>query len=204
MSPTQNPPQSRQKEQAERLTETGHAALDAAADQGESLASNSAENVNALLEVGEQAAANVRSVMQNNLESVSNQTRETIDRFARALGVSGEENERLALQSRQNMDAVARCGTVLTQAFQDTSQSWFELGRKQWQRNVDGFSRLARARSIQEFAAIQSEWLSDGMQQIVQDSRSIAERSLRAADEAGKALKAAARQNVAQSSAKPH
>ncbi|UHC19885.1 phasin family protein (plasmid) [Methylobacterium currus] len=71
---------------------------------------------------------------------------------------------------------------------QDASRNWFELGQKQWQRNLDGLTRLTRASSVQEFTAIQSELLREGLQHMVQDSRVIAEGSVRAIEEAGKAF----------------
>jgi hypothetical protein len=61
-------------------------------------------------------------------------------------------SQRLAAQSKENMDTVARCGTMLTQAFQDTSRGWLELAQKQWQRNLEGMPRLAGAKSVQEFS----------------------------------------------------
>ena len=75
------------------------------------------------------------------------------DQFARTLGFSGEEGERLARQSRQNVEAITTFGTVLTQALQDTSREWYGLAQKQLQRNLEGLSKLAHCRSVQDFAA---------------------------------------------------
>ena len=91
-------------------------------------------------------------------------------------------------QSKQNMDAVRRCSSILTQAFQDASRGWFGLNQKQWQRNLDGMNKLARSQSVQEFMAVQSDLVREGMELAVQESRSMGEASLRAIDEASKAF----------------
>uniref|UniRef100_UPI00301372E6 phasin family protein n=1 Tax=Methylobacterium nigriterrae TaxID=3127512 RepID=UPI00301372E6 len=104
-------------------------------------------------------------------------------------------SERLARQSKQNLEAVTRCGTVLTQAYQDASRSWVELSQKQWRRNLDGLNRLTQARSVQEFAAIQSELAREGLQHTVQDSRTIAQTLVRAVEEASKTFSSAGQQS---------
>src|SRR5215203_6981735 len=110
------------------------------------------------------------------------------DQFARTLGFSGEEGEQRAQQSVQNVEAITKCGTVLTQALQDTSWEWYGLAQKQLQRNLEGLSRLAHCRSVQEFAATQSGLVREGLQHMVEDSRLIAEISLKAVNDASKAV----------------
>ena len=57
--------------------------------------------------------------------------------------------------------------------------------------------KLMRATSFQEFTAIQGELVSQGLQHIIQDSRVIAETSLRAINDASKTLPAAPRNDSA-------
>ncbi len=193
-----------QNKNIDKAADGARAGFDQAVAQGEQFAGVTKDNVNRIFDASREAAANTRNVLQNNLEALAQQTREAVEHLNRTYGFSGEDSERFAQQSRRNIETVTRCGTVLSQAYQDTSRSWFELGQKQWQRHLDGLGRLARARSVQEFAAIQSELLSDSLQQAVQDGRGIAERSLNAADEAGKAFAGAARQAASQASSKAH
>lgn len=67
-----------------------------------------------------------------------------------------------------------------------------ESVQAQWKRNFDGLERLMQARSVQEFGTILGELVREDLEHILKDSRSIAERSMRAADEVGKALAAMA------------
>ena len=64
------------------------------------------------------------------------------------LGFTGADAERLANQSKQNMES----RHALRQRFQpgcsDISRSWFELGQKQWQRNLDGLNKLTASKSV--------------------------------------------------------
>ena len=116
-----------------------------------------------MADLREQATENAKKIVQRSVETASQQAREAADRFTKTLGFTGEDSERLARQSKQNMEAVTRCGTVLTQAFQDASRSWFGLAQSQWQRNLDGLSKLAHAKSIQEFTVIQSDLVRESL-----------------------------------------
>jgi len=186
MAFNQNNNQGSQHELSERIVATAKANIDKAAEQGTQFVDAARDRLNLMVALREQATENTKQIVQKSIETASQQARAASDRFTRTLGFSGEDSGRLARQSQQNMEAVTRCGTVLTQAFQDASRNWFALSQKQWQRNLDGVNKLARARSVQEFAAVQSELVRESLQHMVQDSRAITETSARAVEEASK------------------
>src|SRR3954469_24894410 len=126
--------------------------------------------------------------MGSGLDAASQSLQNASDQFARTLGFSGEEGERLARQSGQNVEAITRFGTVLTQAYQDTSREWYGLAQKQLQRNFEGLSKLAHCRSVQDFAAVQSSLVRESLQYLVEDTGSVVEISLKAVNEARKAV----------------
>ena len=64
--------------------------------------------------------------------------------------------------------------------------------------NLEGLSKLAHCRSVQDFAAVQSGLIRESLQHMVEDSRSIVEGSLRAVNAASKALAGPAQGNGAQ------
>ena len=146
----------------------------------------------------QQATEDAWKSMRGSVEAASQEVQNASDRFARTLGYSGEEGDRLARQSGQNVDAITKCGTVLTQAYQDTLREWYSLAQRQLQRNLEGLSKLAHCRSVQEFAATQSGLVRESLQHVVEDSRSIAEGSLKAVNEASKALAGPAQGNGGQ------
>src|SRR6195952_3290796 len=186
MAVDQNTNHNKQNDQNARDAEAAKANIDRTAEQGKQFANAARDGVNKMTDLREQATESTKQVVQKSVETASQQAREAADSFTRTLGFSGEESERLARQSKQNMEAVTRCGTVLTQAFQDASRSWFGLAQKQWQRNLEGFTKLTHAKSVQEFTAIQSDLVREGLQHMVQDSKAITETSARAVEEASK------------------
>jgi hypothetical protein len=137
--------------------------------------------------------------MESSVEAASQGVQNASDQFARTLGYSGEEGERLARQSGQNVEAITKFGTVLTQACQDTSREWYGLAQKQLQRNLEGLSKLAHCRSVQDFAAVQSGLIRESLQHMVEDTGSIVGISLRAVDEARKAVAGTAQESTTQS-----
>jgi len=94
------------------------------------------------------------------------------------------EAEELARRSLDNFQAVSNSSTVLARGIQEASQVWFSLAQERLTKNVEGFTRLARCRSAQDFIALQSELARDAMQQAVGTSRRIGQVSMRVADEA--------------------
>src|SRR5215212_1448127 len=154
--------------------------------------------VEKLADFRQRATADAWKSMQEGVDAATQEVQNASDQFARTLGFSGEEGERLARQSGQNVEAITKFGTVLTQACQDTSREWYGLAQKQLQRNLEGLSHLAHCRSMQEFAAVQSSLVRESLQHMVEDSRSIAELSLKAVNDASKALSRAAHESAAQ------
>src|SRR3954453_7212047 len=144
--------------------------------------------VEKLADFRQQATGDASKSMESSVDAASRGFQNASDQFARTLGFSGEEGERLARQSGQNVEAITKFGTVLTQAYQDTSREWYGLAQKQLQRNLEGLSKLAHCRSVQDFAATQSGLVRESLQHMVEDSRLIVEISLKAVNDASKAV----------------
>src|SRR4051812_20659849 len=197
MASNQSNNQINQAEQSNNIAEAAKANLNKATEQGRQFADAAREGLNKMTDLREQATENTKQVVQKSVETAAQQAREASERFTRTLGFSGEDSERLARQSKQNLEVVTRCGTVLTQAFQDASRSWFGLAQKQFQRNLEGVNKLAHAKSVQEFTAIQSDLVRESLQHMVQDSKAIAETSTRAVEEASKTFSSVGPQSPA-------
>jgi len=194
MAVNQNTSHDKQNDQNARNAEAAKANIDRTAEQGKQFADAARDGVNKMVDLREQATETTKRVMQKGVETASDHAREAADRFTRTLGFTGQDSERLARQSKQNIEAVTRCGTVLTQAFQDASRSWFGLAQRQFQRNLEGLNKLTHARSVQEFTAVQSELVRESLQHMVQDSKVIAETSVRAVEEASRTFSSVAQQ----------
>src|SRR5215208_5876934 len=129
--------------------------------------------VERLADFRQRATEDAWKSMESSVDAASRGFQNASDQFARTLGFSGEEGERLARQSGQNVEAITKFGTVLTQAYQDTSREWYGLAQKQLQRNLEGLSKLAHCRSVQDFAVTQSGLVRESLQHMAEDSRLI-------------------------------
>src|SRR3954464_14801546 len=93
--------------------------------------------VEMLADFRQRATEDVWKSMETRVDAASQGFQNASSQFARALGFSGEEGEQLARQSGQDVEAIAKFGTVLTQACQDSSREWYGLAQKQLQRNLE-------------------------------------------------------------------
>ena len=150
--------------------------------------------VEMLADFRQRATEDVWKSMKSRVDAASQGFQNASD----ALSFSGEEGERLARQSGQDVEAITKFGTVLTQACQDSSREWYGLAQRQLQRNLEGVSKLAHCRSVQDLAAVQSSLIRESLRYMVEDADSIVDISLRAVDEARRALAGTPQGNAAQ------
>src|SRR3954452_17127074 len=92
---------------------------DAVKAQVNQTAAAAREGISKVAEFRDQATEHSQQTLRTGIETASHQVRETADRFTRTLGFTGADAERLANQSKQNMEALTRCGSVFIQALQD-------------------------------------------------------------------------------------
>ena len=147
--------------------------------------------VEKIVELRQQVAENATTAVQSGMDAAAGSFRRASDQFAKTLGYSGEQGDKLGERSTQNMQAITGCGMLLTQAYQDIAREWYELAQKQAQRNLAGLTALSHCHSLQEVAVLQSDHVRDSLRQMIADGGVIAKRSLKAVDEASKTLAAA-------------
>ena len=111
------------------------------------------------------------------------------DGFTKMLGYNGPQAEELARRSSQAMQAVAEASSVLARGAQEISQEVFGLIQERVQKNAEAVNRMASVRSVQDFVAVQSDLARDHLKHVIDSNKRIAEKSLRIADEAARAIK---------------
>jgi hypothetical protein len=132
-----------------------------------------------------EATDHAENVMQTGIQAAQR----VADEFGRVFGVGGQ-NEDLTRQATQNLEAITETGSVLMRGFQDVSREWLELTQERFRKNAEGMTKLAQCRTLPDLAAVQSDLARDNLNQIVDVTRRIAERSMKVADEAAKTITA--------------
>src|SRR5829696_743484 len=120
-----------------------------------------------------------RETFQAGLNTANETFRRMTDQFNQVLGFNGPQAEELARQASQNLQAVSQASTVLARGAQEASHEVFGLIQDRVQQNVDAVNRIVRTRSVQDFVAVQSELVRDGIWQVIETNKRIAEVSLR-------------------------
>jgi phasin family protein len=132
-----------------------------------------------------------RDNLQSGLNTATQTFQRVTDQFTKVLGFNGPQAEELAHRSSQNLQAVSQASSVLARGFQEVSHEVLGLVQDRMTKNIDGLSRLAGCRSVQDFVAVQSDLVRDGLQQVIDTNKRVAEVSVRIADEAARSIQQA-------------
>jgi len=85
---------------------------------------------------------------------------------------------------------VSQASSVLARGAQEVSREVIQLVQDRLQKNVEAVNRLAGTRSVQDYVAVQSDLARDGLSQVIDTNKRIAELSVRVAEEAARAIQA--------------
>src|SRR5215216_526495 len=172
-----------QNKAADEAARTARAVTDEAARVGEQTARAGAD-------VFRRSTETARDNLQSGLNTATETVRRMTDQFTQVLGFNGPQAEELTRRSSQNLQAVSQASSVLMKGAQEVSHEVLGLVQDRMTKNIDGLSRLAGCRSVQDFVAVQSDLVRDGLQQVIDANKRVAEVSLRTADEAARAIQA--------------
>ena len=139
-------------------------------------------------DIARRGAETARDTFQTGLNTANETFQRMSDQFTKVLGFNGPQSEELTRRSSQNLQAVSQASTVLMKNAQEVSHEVIQLVQDRVQKNVEAVNRLAGTRSVQDFVAVQSDLVRDGLQQVIDTNKRIAELSVRAADEAARAI----------------
>jgi len=180
---TQAREQAKKDEQDHKAAEAARAVTNEAAKVGE-------QSARAGADMARRGAETARDTMQSGVNMATQSFQRLNDQFTQALGFNGPQAEELSRRSSQNLQAVSQASSVLMKGAQEVSREVIQLVQDRMQKNVEAVSRLAGTRSVQDFVAVQSDLVRDGLQQVIDTNKRIAELSVRVADEAARAIQA--------------
>jgi len=152
------------------------------------MAESIAEPVRAGAEGAQRVARTAQDTLQAGVGSATEAAQRTTDQLIGFAGFSGQQAQGWAQQSSQAVEAMARATTVLSRGAQEISREWFTLSQERMQRNIEGLTALTQCRSIPDFLTIQSELVRDNFQRTIDNSRSLADVSVRVAQEAARTI----------------
>ena len=138
------------------------------------------------------AAESARDTVQTSMDAAAQSFKPGTDQVSPSWGLNGPHYDEMARRSTQNIQTVTEVGTILAKGAQDVSREWFNLARERATQNIDGLSRLANCRSVQDLVTAQSELMQTHFQLLIDGNKRIAELSLRVVDEAARTLEARA------------
>lgn len=185
----------RAKGTVEEMTRGGEAATRRAADAARSMGETAAETGFRSAEVGQEAgqkalgegadiARHGTEAAGTVLGTATDVAGRTTEQFQRALGLSKEAQGEVASQTRETVDVMVQCGSVLADSWQNAWREWMGLAQEVASRNAEGVNALMRSRTVPDFYAAQSRMLKDSMQLVLSRSVKISELSASAANTA--------------------
>ena len=177
---TQAREQAKKDEQDHKAAEAARAVTNEAAKAGE-------QSARAGADMARRGAETARDTVQSGVTMATQSFQRLNDQFTKAWGFSGPQAEELTRRSSQNLQAVSQASSVLMKGAQEVSHEVLGLVQDRVQKNIDGLGRLAGCRSVQDYVAVQSDLARDGLQQMIDTNKRIADEAARAIQAQGSA-----------------
>src|SRR5215208_5524794 len=136
-----------QNKAADEAARTARTVTDEAARVGEQTARAGAD-------VFRRGSETARDNLQSGLNTANQSFQRVTDQFTQVLGFNRPQAEELTRRSSQNLQAVSQASTVLARGTQEVSHEVLGLVQDRMTKNIDGLSRLAGCRSVQDFVAV--------------------------------------------------
>ena len=175
-------------EQTQKTADAGRASVEEAANAVR-LATDHATKVTEHIsqtaaDVSKHSAGIAKASFAKGADAASHGFERAREQFTSALGYVGPEAEKLAERSRNNIEAVSEATRALIKGAEDLSQAWMSFATDGFARNIDSMNRFTQARSLQDLAATQGDFVRQSLGRALDGGRRMAEIYMRVSDEA--------------------
>jgi hypothetical protein len=143
----------------------------------------------AMTDAARRGAQTADRMARSGVDAMSEGARRVADQFSQTFGLSGDQTQELAEASSKAIAALSQCGGVLAKGYQEISREWLQLAEGGMRRNLEALSEVSRCRTLPELVNIQGRLMRESMEDILANSRRIAERSMQIASEATETLR---------------
>lgn len=177
---------------AEQTTRIGQAAADQTSGVGQAAAEAGEQVARASADLIKQNVETMQDAWRFGLETASSAMGRSTEQLGRTLGVSGDglqQATEATQRSARNAQTVLYTGTAAAKVMSGISREYFQMVRRQLEKNLDRMNELWTCRTPQDFAAVQSDIVRETVETALESSRRVADMSLKMADDAGKQIK---------------
>jgi hypothetical protein len=144
--------------------------------------------LSATAEAARVGAETLQQTLQAGWDTASKVAQRSTDQFMQVFGLSGQQSQKLAQQSSQNIQAIANTSTVLARGLQDVVREWLTFTQSRLDENLDRLNALRTCQSIPDFVAIQSDLIRENLEEMIDKGQQIMQHSTAVTHEAARTI----------------
>ncbi|MGY8681942.1 phasin family protein [Bradyrhizobium sp. UFLA05-153] len=180
----------RQENKHQRAEETVRQTGEQAAEQTKRIglaAAKAGEDVSQVsADLLQQNAEMLQNTWRFGMEAATSMIGRSSDQFGRTFGLTGDEALKATEKSVRNTQVVLNSATAVSKGVNEISREYFEFVRRQMESNMDRMNDLWRCRTPHDFVALQSELARETVSRTLENSRRLADMSLKVVEDAGR------------------
>jgi hypothetical protein len=173
-----------EQEANEAGRETARKTTDQTVRSGRAMADAAERTGRAGAEAAQRNSERMLSSWRSGSDAVNRIAEQSMDRFSKMFGLTGETARQTLQQSSGNVQALLETTTIVTDGLQDLSGEWMQFAQARAEQNLEHFDQLLGCRSLQDWMALQTQIARDHFAAFLESAKRTSERSTQVADDA--------------------
>jgi phasin family protein len=179
-----NNPRHAERETTEASHETARKAADQTAQTTRIMADATERTARAGADAVRRNTETMSTTWRNSSEAANRIAERSMDQLSKMFGLSGDTARQTMQQSSGNLQALIESTTVIASGLQNVSGEWMRFTQSRIEENLDRFDEFLGCRSLQECLALQTQFVRDNFEALLQSARRTSELSTQVADQA--------------------